>query len=116
MSKELEELRAKAVEAEPLLEALLAALREATMSVHSLSLLTGDLQREAADCEFETIPAEVRAHLDGRLLQRTGYVAGRAGELGTRLRDLAAGVRSLRADCAALVALVPAAPADEVAP
>lgn len=108
--KELNELRAKAVEAEPLLAELLVALRDAAATVNGLGLVVADLQREATDCEFEEIPPAVRAHLDGSLLQRTRYVSGRAADLGTRLRDLAAGVRSLRADCATLVALVPAEP------
>ena len=115
MPKELDELRAKAVEADALLEQLLASLRDAAAGVNSLGLLAGDLHREAADCEFEEIPAAVRAHLDGRLLQRTGYVGARAADCARKLRELADGVRNLRRDCAALVALVPA-PTSEAPP
>ena len=113
--KELEELRQKAAEAGPLLEATLAALRDAVLSVNSLGLLAGDLQREAVDCEFEPIPPAVRAHLDGRLLQRTGYVSKQAAETGKRLRELAQGVRVLHENCAQLVALVPRDSADPAA-
>lgn len=109
--KELQELRQKAAEAGPLLEATLSALRDAALSVNSLALVAGDLQREAADCEFEPIPPAVRAHLDGRLLQRTGYVTKQAATAGRTLRELAQGVRALAENCAQFVALVPEAPA-----
>lgn len=107
MSKELQELRTAAVDADPQLAELLTQLREAVFAVESLGLLTSVLQREAKDCEFEPIPAEVSVHLEGRLLQRTRYIASRVAEAGKHLRDLAQAVRTLREDAAALVALVP---------
>lgn len=110
MGKELTELREKAAAADAMCTEVLGALRDATTSVHSLTLLAMDLQREAADCEFEELAPAVRAHLDGRLLQRTGYVTVRATELGRKLRDLAQGVRDLQGDCTQLVVLVPTTP------
>lgn len=115
MSKELQELRTAAVEADPLLTGILTELREASFAIESLGLLAGRLQREATDCEFEPIPPAVQVHLDGRLLQRTRYIASRVAETGKHLRNLALAVRTLQTDAAALVALVPEAPADPAA-
>lgn len=116
MSLELQELRTKAAAAPPLLDEVSRSLRDAVYSVESLGMLVADLQREARDCEFEEIPAAVRAHLDGRLLQRTGYVANRAQDAARKLRDLAIALRSLREDCEELVTLVPVVDASPEAP
>ena len=108
MSQELRELRAKAVEADGVLTDAIAALREAALAVNTLALVVDELKREALDCEFETIAAEVRVHLDGRLLQRTGYVSSRVAQASLKLRELADGVKHLRQDCADMVPMLPA--------
>lgn len=107
MSTALQELHTKAAEAEPLLESALAALRDAALAVHSLALIAGDLQREAADCEFEPLSPALAAHLEGRLLQRVRFTLSRAQQAGDKLRELTAGARSLRQDCADLLPLLP---------
>ena len=113
MNKELEELREQAEKADPVLETALSALRDAAMNVSTLAVFVGDLQREAADCEFEELTPAQKAHLDGRLLQRTRFTLDRCARIGKDLRDLADAVRNLRKDCADLVAIVPAPEASD---
>ena len=62
MSKELEELREQADKADVVLETALGALRDAAMNVNTIAVFVGDLQREAADCEFEELTAQRASH------------------------------------------------------
>lgn len=103
--KEWQELQAACAAADPELAAADAALRACLQAVGALASTTALLQREAADVEFEQPPAAIASHIDGVLLQRVGFVSTRAGEAQVLLRRLAQGVRDLRADCAATVAL-----------
>lgn len=101
---QLEELLQAAAESDAPLGVALDALRSATVVVTEVVTRAASLQGEAHDAEFEDLPARTRAHLEGRLLQRTRFVQDRAADLVNRIRDLAQGIRDLRADCAELEA------------
>lgn len=97
--KQLDELVAIAKASDVTLEASLVALRAANKAITALAAVTASIQREAHEAEFEEIPEVLRSHLEGRLLQRTRYVADATVQITNRLRDLARGVRDLKGDC-----------------
>lgn len=102
---ELEDLRTHCRAADAQLGAALDDLRAALAALETIGETAARIQREARDVEFEPVPPRVRAHLDGSLLQRTGFVNTRAADAAKKIRELAQGLRDLRADCAALVTL-----------
>lgn len=110
MSTQLDELAQEIERTRPELQDAAATLRAAARSVNDVGRLASTLQREAQDCEFDGVPPHVRPKLQD-LLQRTGYVNLRAGELATRLRELHVGLADLQADAEALLTARASAPA-----
>jgi outer membrane murein-binding lipoprotein Lpp len=102
MSTQLDELAQEIERARPALQEAVATLRLAARSVNDVGRLASLLQREAQDAEFEGVPNTVRPSLQD-LLQRTGYVNLRAGELATRLRELHTGLTDLTGDAEAVL-------------
>lgn len=102
MSTPLDELAQEIDRTRPELQDAAAVLRAAARSVNEVGRLASTLQREAQDCEFDPIAPHVLARLHD-LLQRTGYVNLRAGELASRLRELHTGLTDLQADAEALL-------------
>jgi hypothetical protein len=113
IGQELQELVAVCAAAGSELDAIEARIRDGAKAASELAALAAQLQREAADVEFEPVTPAVRAHLDGVLLQRVGYVAARSQQAQLLLRQVGQGIRDLRTDCARTVAIAREAPATE---
>ncbi len=90
------ELAASADELAQHLETVRAGVR----AINALGALASRLQGVAQDAEFDaTVPAQRQALQD--LLQRTGYVNLRSGDLATKMRDLHQGILDLQGNVAA---------------
>jgi hypothetical protein len=96
----LSELEASAEELDRHLETLRAAAR----AVNALGALASRVQGIAQDADFESPTPAQRQRLQD-LLQRTGFVNLRSGELATRVRDMHQGASDLRGDVAAVRAV-----------
>ncbi len=82
--------------------ALQVALRDAAKAVNRAVALASAMQRDGQDLEAVNagLAPEVRGYLDGRLLQRTGYIVMIGNEVALKMRQLLQGTRDLEKDCA----------------
>lgn len=79
---------------------LRGALREAAKAVNRVIAAASALQRDGQDLEAAGDHAGVRSYLDGRLLQRTGYIIMIGNEIALKVRQLVQGTVDLEKDCA----------------
>lgn len=103
VGKELQELLEQCAAAPSRLERYEAAVRTVLRELNDLVALAATLQKEAADTEFEAVRPDLKAFIDGSLLQRIGFVALRAPQVIATLRPLGQGLRDLRGDCEAMM-------------
>lgn len=81
----------------------LETLRGAARAINALGALASRVQGAATDADFE-VPREQAAQKQRLqdLLQRTGYVNLRSGDLATKLRDMHQGLLDLAHDVTAV--------------
>ncbi len=104
IGKELQELLDQCDAAPAALTQFEAAVRTAMRELNDLVALAARLQKEAADTEFEPVRPDLKAFIDGSLLNRIGFLALRVPAALTTLRQVGDGLRQLRTDCATLSA------------
>jgi len=88
----------------------LETCRAAARAMNALGALASRVQGAAQDAEFDASAPKQRQPLLN-LLQRTGFVNLRSGELATRLRDIHQGLMDLRGDVRAARAAFTTPPA-----
>jgi hypothetical protein len=104
---ELETLKRTIAEAQPKLAEAVATIRTVARTVNELGAIASTLQRDAQDAEAgDDLPAEIRAFLDGSLLQRTGSVNTQSAEFAEKSRRLIDAIRNLESDGQKVVALI----------
>lgn len=102
---ELQELLALCDAVPTQLDRFDVAVRTAMRELNDLLSVVATLRKEAGDTEFEDVRPDLRAFIDGSLLNRIGFVDSRAGMTVPLLRQLGDGLRQLRGDAGQLLAM-----------
>lgn len=97
--KEREVALATAAETGKEAAALRAELRTAAKAINRVIAIASAMQRDGQDLEGAGDHDHVRSYLDGRLLQRTGYLIMVGNEIALKLRQLVQGTVDLEKDC-----------------